>query len=179
MRRSILKFAAALAFAAFAGTASDAAELVLADGGKTDYAVVSKPKPTDREFAAANDLLRTLKEITGADFGAAPGKTKHIYVGVCPESDKEPLKEGERRITSVGNDIYLYGEGRHGNDSAVYDFLRDLGCRWVNLSGDRTLVRQPKLVLGELKKSVIPSIPYYKAPENSIRLFEQGGHIDA
>ena len=41
--------------------AASAAELVLADGGKTDYAVVSKPKPTDREFAAANDLRRTLK----------------------------------------------------------------------------------------------------------------------
>ena len=143
-----------------AGTAA-AAEIVLADGGKTDYAVVSKPKPTDREFAAANDLRRTLKEITGADFGADPGKTKHIYVGVRPESDKEPLKEGERRITSYNGDIYLYGEGRHGDDNVVYDFLRDLGCRWVNLSGDRTLVKQPKLVVGELKKSIIPSIPYY------------------
>ena len=73
-----------------------AAELVLADGGKTDYAVVSKPKPTDREFAAANDLRRTLKEITGADFSASKRKTRHIYVGVCPDSDKEPLKEGEQ-----------------------------------------------------------------------------------
>ena len=146
-----------------------AAELVLADGGKTDYAVVSKPKPTDREFAAANDLRRTLKEITGADFSADKRKTKHIYVGVKPDCDKEPLQEGERRITSVGGDIYLYGEGRHGNDNAVYDFLRDvLGCRWINPTGDRTaLVKRPKLVLGELKKSIVPSIPYYTGNFNS------------
>ena len=31
----------------------------------------------------------------------------------------------------------------------------------MNLSGDRTFVKQPRLVVGELKKSVIPSIPYY------------------
>ena len=64
-----------------AGTAA-AAELVLADGGKTDYCVVGAKKPSADEFAAANDLRRTLKEITGADFGAAKSKTKHIYIGV-------------------------------------------------------------------------------------------------
>ena len=93
-----------------AGTAA-AAEVVLADGGKTDYCVVGAKKPSDDEFAAANDLRKTHKEITGADFSSIAGKTKYIYIGVRPECDKAPLQPFERRITTYNGDFYLYGEG--------------------------------------------------------------------
>ena len=91
MPKSMLKLAAALALAAFAGASSDAAELKLAANGATEYKVVGVAKPTELEFAAANDLKQTLKEITGADFSASSGKTRSIFIGVRPECDKEPL----------------------------------------------------------------------------------------
>ena len=105
-------------------------ELTLADNGVTEYHVTSPETPSPMEADAIADLKNLLKEITGADFADGIGKKRHIHVGVPAPSDKEPLKENERRIASEGGDIYLYGEGKYGNVNAVYDFLRDvLGCR--------------------------------------------------
>ena len=163
MHQSMLKLAAVLAFAAFTAAAS-AAELKLAANGATEYKVVNAPKPTEMEFAAANDLKQILKEITGADFSAGSGKTRSIFIGVKPECDREPLKECERRITSYNGDLYLYGEGKRGNVNAVYDFLRDvLGCRWYNVSGDKKIPKNPELVIAEQKRSLVPSIPHMTA----------------
>ena len=62
-----LSFLVCMAQLALVGAAGAAEELVLAEGGKTEYRVVGMAKPTELEFAAANDLKSTLKEITGAD----------------------------------------------------------------------------------------------------------------
>ncbi len=151
--------------------ASAAAELVLADGGRTEYKVVPCKGARELDRIAANDLAATLKEITGADFSAAAGKEKSIFVGVAAPGDKTPLKEFERRIVTQDGNVYIYGEGEFGNNNAVYDFLRDeLGCRWFNVSGDKKIPKRPKLVIGELKKSTIPSIPYMTASHVNTRL---------
>ena len=142
---------------AFSGCAAD---LTLADGGKTEYKIVSADNASELDALAASDLAATLEEITGADFSAADGKRKSIFVGVKPECDKEPLRPFERRITTHDGNIYLYGEGERGNSNAVYDFLRDeLGCRWYNHSGDKRIPKQSKPVIGELRRSIVPSIP--------------------
>ena len=142
---------------AFSGCAAD---LTLADGGKTEYKIVSADNASELDALAASDLAATLDEITGADLSDADGKRKSIFVGVKPECDKEPLRPFERRITTHDGNIYLYGEGERGNSNAVYDFLRDeFGCRWYNHSGDKKIPKNPRPVLGELKKSVIPAIP--------------------
>ncbi len=141
-----------------------AAELTLADNGRTDYKVVIAENADRRSRAAAADLAATLAEITGADFTAAAGKSRSIFVGVAAPGDKEPLKEFERRIVVQDGNLYLYGEGECGSGNAVYDFLRDeLGCRWFNVSGDRKIPKRSRLVVGELRKSLIPSIPYLTA----------------
>ncbi len=163
MHKSMVKLAAALALAALAGSAYTT-ELKLAANGATGYKVVGVAKPSEMESAAANDLKRTLKEITGADFSASSGKTRSIFIGVRPECDKEPLKECERRITTYQGDLYLYGEGKRGNVNAVYDFLRDvLGCRWYNVSGDKKIPKKHELVIAEQKLSLVPSIPHMTA----------------
>ena len=136
------------------------AELTLAENGRTAYKVVTTEQATPAEAAAAADLKKTLTEITGADFSAAPGRTKRILVGVRPPCDQKPLRAYERRITTHEGELYLYGEGRYGNVNAVYDFLRgELGCRWFNTSGDKRIPKRSKLVIDELKKSLVPSIP--------------------
>ena len=137
------------------------AELVLAEGGKTAYKVVAPENANAMETAAARDLRQTLKEITGADFSARKNKTRNIYIGVQAPCDQKPLEPNERRITSHGGDIYLYGKGYRANVNAVYDFLRDvLGCRWYTVNGDKKIPKQDRLVLPELKSSLIPSIPF-------------------
>ena len=152
--------AAALSAACCFGSAAFGAEIVLADGGKSDYRVVAPERPSELEKLAVADLARTLTEITGADFSVAPGKTRAIYVGRPAPGDRAPLGKFERRVTTEEGDVYLYGEGERGNVNAVYDFLRDvLGCRWYTPS-DREIPVQKKLVIGELKKSVTPSIPW-------------------
>ena len=141
-------------------TAASGAELVLAENGQTAYKVVAPKSPDEMTAGAVEDLETTLKEITGADFAASSGKTRSIFVGVLPGCDKEPLREDERRITSRNGDIYLYGEGERGSVNAIYDCLRDeLGCRWYTFTGDKLIPKRDKLVLGELKRSRIPSIP--------------------
>ena len=179
------------------GDEPQAKQLLLAQNGRTDYRIVV-PKNADELKEAANDLRETLTELAGADF--SPGKdrekTRCIYIGIPSPNDKEPLAQNERRITTCDGDIYLYGNGRRANESAVYDFQRDvLGCRWYTVNGDRRIPRQEPLALPELKRSLIPSIPFLTArratglsPWNSfarkIGLYEQtdlsiGQHIHA
>ena len=161
MRRRKRFSIAVLAAVAFMGFSRlGGAELTLAENGNTAYKVVAPKQATSAEAAAAADLKNTLHKITGADFAAPAGKTKRILVGVQPPCDQTPLKPYERRITTCEGDLYLYGEGRYGNVNAVYDFLRgELGCRWFNTSGDQRIPKQSKLVIGDLKKSLVPSIP--------------------
>ena len=159
------KLAAVLILLAGVSTfTGSAAELTLADGGKTAYKVVVGPNAEKIDKEAAADLAATLKEITGADFSDGAGKSKSIFVGTAAPGDKEPLKEFERRVVTEDGNLYLYGEGDYGTNNAVYDFLRDeLGCRWFSTAGDKRIPKQPKLVIGDLKKSLIPSIPYMTA----------------
>lgn len=140
---------------------AEVTKLILADNGRTEYQIVSAGSASKLDRLAAADLSATLNEITGADFSAAAGKKKSIFVGIPAPADKVPLKEFERRIVTQDGNIYIYGEGKYGTNNAVYDFLRDeLGCRWFNSSGDRKIPKSQKLVIGKLKKSLIPSIPY-------------------
>ena len=136
-------------------------QLILAENGRTTYQVVVPKNAGKLEAAAAADLRKTLKAITGADFGPGEGKTRRICVGVAAPDDKKPLAQNERRITSSGGDLYLYGRGYRADVNAVYDFLRDvLGCRWYTVSGDRHIPKRETLVLPELRLSLTPSIPF-------------------
>lgn len=134
------------------------AELVLAERGVTAYAIQVKADPTETEKLAAEDLAHYLGRITGAKF-AVGGAGKHrIFVGVPAPGDAKALARRETRIRSVGGDVYLWGEGPHGNADAVYDFLEDLlGCRWYTTRGDEYVPQQPRLAFDKLDRSRIPS----------------------
>ncbi len=102
---------ALLAAALFSGVALSAAELTLAEGGKTAYKIVVAKDAEAIDKVAARDLAATLKEITGADFSAETGKEKSIFVGTPAPGDKTPLKEFERRVVTEDGNVYIYGEG--------------------------------------------------------------------
>ena len=134
------------------------AELVLAQNDKTDYAVALKADPTETEKLAAEDLALYLGKVSGAKF-LLGGEGKHkLFVGVPAPGDRKPLKRRETRIKSVGTDVYLWGEGPHGNADAVYDFLEDLlGCRWYTTRGDEYVPKKSRIAFDKLDHSRVPS----------------------
>ena len=134
------------------------AELVLAEGGKTAYSVVLKADPTETEKLAAADLALYLGKVSGAKFTVSGPEKHRIFVGVPAPGDAEKLKRRETRIKNVGDDIYLYGEGPHGNADAVYDFLEDLlGCRWYTTRGDEYVPKKSRIAFDKLDYSRVPS----------------------
>ena len=154
MKRSLLLSALALTLGVLSASAG---ELVLAKDGKSDYRIVAAPTDNRMERAAAKDLAKYLKQITGADF-TDKNAPHAIYIGKVAPSDKEPLKFDERRVRSENGDIYLYGYAPHGNSFAVYDFLEEfLGCHWYTVRGREKIPANPSPVLKELNFSRVPS----------------------
>ena len=87
---------------------AEVAKLTLADHGRTEYQIIPAANASKLDRLAAADLSATLNEITGADFSAAAGKKKSIFVGIPAPADKVPLKEFERRIVTQDGNIYIY-----------------------------------------------------------------------
>jgi len=161
------------AFAAFAVVLSHAAEpLVLAKDGKTEYTIVYDFGKGDALLdPVVRDLADTLKEITGAEFPVAP-KTDGpgIYVGKMPPAEKADFAARERRIKTVGRDLYIYGDHRHGAAGAVYNFLSEFcGCRWYTATGDKRIPKNPDLKFDAIDYRHVPS---FKSIEHGARYDE-------
>ena len=114
--------AAALATAAALGFAG---ELKLASGGRTDYTIVYKPSGDVLLDPAVKDLSATLREITGATFPVKEDADgPKIFIGKRAPGDDAEFKSRERRIRSVGNDLYIYGDYRYGTVGTIYKIGR-------------------------------------------------------
>ena len=142
-----------------------AAELKLAENGKTPYTIVIPAKAAKIEKAAARDLAVYLKKVTGAEFPVAEtAAPPRIVIGKAAPADTKPLGPRERRVRSENGDLHLYGADPRGSAFAVYDFLDDIiGCRWFSLWGDEYVPEKPTLTLPELNFSRIPSFDAYEA----------------
>lgn len=136
------------------------AAVELAKDGKTEYTIIYEDKNADVLLdPAVRDLANSLKEITGAEFAV---KTRadgpKIYIGKVAPGDKVPLQSRERRIKSVGKDLYIYGDYRYGTAGAIYNFLTKFcGCRWYTAAGDKKIPRNPDLSFPDFNYSHVPS----------------------
>ncbi|MBQ6352499.1 MAG: DUF4838 domain-containing protein, partial [Lentisphaeria bacterium] len=145
------------------------AEVVLAKDGKTEYTIVYDAAAPDVLLdPAVRDLAATLREITGAEF---PIKTQaegpRIFIGVTPPGETAEFASRERRIRTVGKDLYLYGDYRYGTAGAIYNFLREFcGCRWYTATGDRRIPKNPDLKFESIDYSHVPS---FKSLEHGSR----------
>ena len=137
-----------------------AAELKLAENGRTAYVIVPPENPSKIESQAVEDLALYLKRSTGAEFKVdAHGHSPRIVLGRRAPGDGKVLKLRERRIRSCGDDLYIYGGGTYGTVFAVYDFLdRFVGCRWLSMWGDEYVPAHPVLTLGDIDYAFFPSI---------------------
>ena len=139
-----------------------AAELILAENGRSDYRIAAPSNANEMERLAVADLAHYLKRITGADFTGAEAKHT-IYVGKAAPSDNVPLRPNERRVRSENGDLHIYGEGEYGTAFAVYDFLEEfLGCHWYTVRGREKVPTNPSPRFKALNFSRIPSFhhPY-------------------
>lgn len=126
---------------------SAAAEpLPVATDGDTTYQIVWPAEPTSVDQYTINHLGDYLKKITGAAFtviepGDVEADGRYIFIGMSgpvrarldEDNPIADLKAQEHVARSKDKDIFLYGEGMHGNLSAVFEFLEtSLGWRWYS-----------------------------------------------
>ncbi len=147
-------------------------EWALVEDGQTAHAIVLPESATRVDVYAAEELSLYLGLMTGAEFAvisenALPAGAPAIYIGLSPAAaerlgvDPEDLQPFEYRVQSDGSDIFLYGEGLHGNLNAVFDFLEsELGWRWYSQFEAPLLPQQPTVSLTPLNRSTIRSFPY-------------------
>ena len=145
------------AAAAFAGD-----KLVIAQDGKSSYTIGYDAENKDPVYRAAlDDLKNFLREITGAHIPLAyQAGGPRIIVGKRAPGDDAPFSGvRERRIKSVGPDIYIYGDGRFGTVGAVYDFLEKFcGCRWFGpWDGDSFVPKKATLIFDPIDYKHAPS----------------------
>ena len=118
--------------------------LVLASDGIACYEIVIAPDATAIDRYAADVLASTLEQMTQAVFpvveAGAQSKNPAIFLGLSDAAIQKlrtnPLSvlgSQEQVARSIGKDIYLYGQGIHGNLHAMLMFLEDeLGWRWFS-----------------------------------------------
>lgn len=153
-----------LALGIFASPAS-AADLALSTNGKTEFRIVKPANPSAVDDYAIARLADYLKQITGAEFPVvdAPkvGERDHcLFVGINPLVIKrlgsdpvETLKDQEHVSRSKGGDLFLYGQGLHGNLHAVMDFLEhSLGWRWYSIFEKPAIPTKPSVTLGDFNR---------------------------
>ncbi len=123
-------------------SASRAADLVLADGGKSDYQIVLADNASPSTRHGAEELQSFLRQITGATLPIVSdrkptgpheiilGDNAHLrQLGVAVDFKSLGL-EGYV-IQTVGEHLVIAGGQVRGNLYGVYGFLEDhLGCRW-------------------------------------------------
>ena len=150
----------AVLLAAAAAAAGD--RLVLAQDGRSSYTIRYDADNKDPVFRAAlRDLSEHLYFITGANIPLAyQASGPKIVVGKRAPGDDAPFSGvRERRIKSVGPDLYIYGDGRFGTIGAVYDFLEKFcGCRWFGpWDGDNFIPKKPTLIFDPIDYKHAPS----------------------
>ncbi len=139
LRKTILKFLPALMLGFGFTCQVNAETIVLASNGFAGYSIVSSEIGSSTEKFANQELKKYLDQLSSSDFLFSDNLTDHSIVAgtvnslqkIAPELNIHPLEEEEYGILKRGQNLYLAG----GSDAAVlfvvYDFLADLGCRWI------------------------------------------------
>lgn len=143
-------------------------DVKLAVEGKTDHVIVKPENPSKVDDYAVAELAHYLNEITGAEFAVVePDELTEdqtaVFVGVSGPmkqrlGDDAPLsglEAQEHVVRSEGQDVFLYGEGIHGNKDAVFAFLEEpLGWRWFSVYEHPMVPSKPTLVLEPFNRTL-------------------------
>jgi len=169
MRNWIISLVGVLFVSWAAGPVS--AEMVLAEGGQSDYRIVMAEGASPSERHAAQELQHFLHEMTGATLAiatdAGPISAHEILLG-----DNEHLRKLGIRvdfaalgdegyvIQTFGDHLVIAGGRLRGTMYGVYGLLEDhLGCRWFTPKVSR-IPKRDHLTLGDLNDRQIPPLEY-------------------
>ncbi|MFA6930438.1 MAG: alpha-glucuronidase family glycosyl hydrolase, partial [Lentisphaeria bacterium] len=121
-------------------------EFQIAQAGKTDYNIVIIGEKNEINDFAGEELSYFLRKSTGAEFKiSATATAKNFFIGT-QETAPTSLQDQAYVIETKGENIYLYGKGKHGNLYAVYEYLeRIIGIRWFSAYGDTKIPALPEL----------------------------------
>jgi hypothetical protein len=122
------------------GAAGAADEVILAKGGKSEFAIVLPAKAGPTERFAASELKRYVKQMSGASLPVVtsrPGNRKPIRVGLRDALREQglalppPAKGYDGHALAVRPEgVVIAGDNPRGVLYGVYAFLERLGCRW-------------------------------------------------
>lgn len=125
--------------------------------------IVAGKNPSEIDKLAVRELCEHLKLITGEEYAVAaeadvkPGE-HCIFVGLTDlakarlgnASHLNEIQEQGSVVQGHNGDLFLYGNGRHGNLYAVYEYLENkLGCRWLTGYDDVFIPKINKLEIEE------------------------------
>jgi len=159
----------------FAGLCFGQGRLILAEGGRTSYSIITPDDAVELEKTAATDLKKYLRQVTGAEFPIdKPCAGPKIIVGpsvtakeLTQKVDWDALGTDGIVIRTVGKDLVLAGGRPRGTIYAVYTFLQDVvGCRWWAPDAE-TIPSKPTLKIDELDIVYRPQFElryYHTAP---------------
>lgn len=136
----------------------------LARNGKTDYCIVLSTNASLSEKAAAIELAKYLKEISGAVFpikqDSEPLRAEQIILGNGAKVGAVKLGNEGLYIKTSGEALIIAGGSGLGTINGVYEFLqRFLGCRWYAI--DCIVVpRRSTLKIDEIDYTYVPPFQY-------------------
>jgi hypothetical protein len=185
-----------------AGLIGASGNLIIADGGKSDYCIVISHEASFSEKHAADELQKFLNQISSATLpivtDETPVSSNEIILGdnahlrqVKTEIDFEKLGKEGFTIRTVGPHLVIAGGKLRGTMYGVYTFLEEhLGCRWFS-SKVSHIPKRNRIEIGPINDTQIPILeyrePFYtdafdadwtarnKMNSNSARLDEQRG----
>ncbi len=163
---------ALLILATFVSTSlARAADLVLADAGKSDYRIVVAADASPSTQYAAKELQTFLKQISAAELPIVTDReaaTGHEIVlganthlkALGTAVDLPRLGNEGYVIRTVGPHLVIAGGALRGNLYGVYGLLEDhLGCRWFS-PGVSRIPHMARLALAPIDETKIPVLEY-------------------
>lgn len=148
-------------------------EVPLAHEGRTRYQIVAPADPTAVDDYAARELALYLEQITGAVFPVVAPDTMQeaapaLFIGLSGPAllhlGPDPLgslDDQEHVARSIGENVFLYGKGVHGNLHAVMEFLEhSLGWRWYSVFEPPVIPRKPTVHLQSFDRRKGFSFPF-------------------
>jgi len=154
-----------------AGLIGASDNLVIADGGKSDYRIVISDEASPSEKHAADELQKFLKEISGAMLpivaDETPVSNNEIILGdnahlrrVETEIDFDKLGKEGFTIRTVGPHLVIAGGKLRGTMYGVYTFFEEhLGCRWFS-SKVSHIPKRKRIAIGPIDDTQIPVLEY-------------------
>jgi hypothetical protein len=154
-----------------AASVTSAGEIVLADGGRSEFQIVVADDASPSTRHGAEELQTFLEQISGARLAIVSDTTaigpheiilgNNIHLRTLGVTiDLRSLGPEGYVIRTAGDHLVIAGGALRGNMYGVYGFLEDhLGCRWF-APGISRIPKQPRLVVGAIDDRQVPALEY-------------------